>query len=219
MVSEDMRGGWSSVLALSLRPHEPAWRLITPQGTVSWSHEGRADGELIASMLDERLVPSPPAGFERFRPGIDIGSHVPIELVTRHCPPLPVSRFGVSDANLVFVHKDNGSAIAHIARQVRERDDQFEAAPLTAVIVEGANSEEVDVLRSRWKVDIPIFPDQDGSLTRGAGVRFSPSILRLDDRGRLAGYELGIDDQDQGVKDEDRSASDMEDDSEPQEAS
>jgi hypothetical protein len=76
MVNEDVRGGWTKVFALPARTGEPAWRLIAPDGTVRWSHQGRAHGELVAEMLDERLVASAPAGFGRIRPDLDIGGHV-----------------------------------------------------------------------------------------------------------------------------------------------
>jgi len=191
MVNEDMRGGWTKALALPARANEPAWRLIAPDGTVSWSHQGRADGELVAAVLDERLVASAPAGFGRIRPDLDIGGH--IELVTRHCPPVPLSRSGTSGSKLVFVHKDSASALAQLARPRREQADRIEDAPFVAIVVEGANADEIEALRKRWKLDIPTFPDQNGTLTRHAGVRFSPSTLILDDRGRLAGYELGVD--------------------------
>jgi hypothetical protein len=198
MVNEDLRGGWAKILALPTHDLEPAWRLITPDGTVSWSHQGRADGELVASMLDERLVASPPAGFGRIRPDVDIGAYVPIELVTKSCPPVPFSRLGVSGSTLVFVHKDSASAVPHLRSPKRRQPDRIEAAPYQAVIVEGANAEEADALRKVWELDIPIFPDPNGTLTRAAGVRFSPSTLTVDDIGRLAGYEVGVNLEDYG---------------------
>lgn len=192
MVNEDVRGGWTRTLALPARATEPAWRLITPDGTVSWSHHGRADGELVAAVLDERLIPSAPAGFGHLRTDVDIGGHVPIELVAGRCPPVPLARAGFGGSRLVFVHKDRASAVAQLARPGPEQEEVLEAAPYLAIVMEGANTDEVDALRESWELDIPVFADPNGTLTRGAGVRFSPSTLTLDDRGRLAGSELGV---------------------------
>ncbi len=68
MVNEDVRGGWTKVSPCRLAQSDPAWRLIAPDGTVRWSHQGPADDETIAAVLDERLVASAPAGFGRIRP-------------------------------------------------------------------------------------------------------------------------------------------------------
>ena len=198
LVSEDVRGAWSTVLALPTRTSEPVWRLITPEGVVRWAHHGRADAELLASVLDERLVTSGPPGLGRIRPGIDIADLVPIELVTGHCPPVPLSRLGTSGSKLVFVHKDSAAAVALPARPWRDQADRVEDAPYLAIVVEGANADEAEALRKSWKLNIPTFPDQHGTLTRGAGVRFSPATLTLDDRGRLVGYELGVELGDHG---------------------
>jgi len=50
LVSEDVRGAWSTALALPTRTAEPEWRLITPEGVVRWVHHGRADAELLAQI-------------------------------------------------------------------------------------------------------------------------------------------------------------------------
>ena len=162
MANEDVREAWARLLALPAPSDEPSWRLMAPDGTVRWSHEGRDDAELVAVVLDERLVSSAPAGPGRLGTDLDLGSHVPIALATRHCPPVSLACAGSGGSTLVFV-------------------------------VEGASVEEADALRKRWQLDMPVFPDQGGALTRAAGVRFSPSTLTLDDGGRLVGYAPGID--------------------------
>ncbi|MGB7926386.1 MAG: hypothetical protein WCF57_24305 [Pyrinomonadaceae bacterium] len=190
--SEDVRQGWSTVLGLSARGGQPAWRLITPDGVVSWSHHGRADAELLASVLDERLVASGPAGFGRMRSEVGIAELVPIELMTQHCPPVPLSRLGMSGSKLVFIHKDSSSAVAQLARLRREYADRAEDQAFVAIVIAGANAEEAEALRTEMNLDIPTFPDPNGTLTRRAGVRLSPSTLTLDDLGRLVGFEMGV---------------------------
>jgi hypothetical protein len=210
MVSEDVRGGWAEALALPVDGRGLSWRLIAPDGRISWSHDGRADAGLLAAVLDERLVASLPPGLGRIGPGVEIGVRLPIELVTPHCPPVPLSRFATTGTRLIFVHRERAAAVAQIARRSVADPEPVEAPPYVAIVVEGASAQEAEALAKAWKLDIPIFPDPAGAITRQAGVRLSPSTLILDDAGRLAswqpGVELGV-----GQAETDRDCADRED--------
>ena len=187
LVNEDVRGGWRNALAIPVRDGQPVWRLVDPDGHVRWSHEGRVEGALLASMLDERLVSSVPAGFGRISPTLDVGNHVPIQLVTPQCPPVPLARAGTAGSTLVFVHKDDGARLARLA-PAHQDSERIEDVPYVAVVVEGANREEVEALRKQWNIHVPVFPDQSGQLTRRAGVR----VLAVDAEHRQSGPGHGL---------------------------
>ena len=193
MANEDIREAWTRLLAFPVQSDEPSWRLMAPDGTLRWSHDGTADAGLVAAVLEERLVPSAPAGTGRIGTDLAPGDRVPVALVTRHCPPVPLGRAGFGGSTLVFVHKDSTGALAQLAGRHTGTTEAVEPAPYIAIVLEGANADEADALRAHWKLDMPVFADQDGALTRAAGVRFSPSTLILDERGRLARYTPGID--------------------------
>jgi hypothetical protein len=192
LVNEDVRGGWSKVLALPTGRGELAWRLITPAGVVSWVHHGRADAELLASVLDERLVASRQASLVRVRPDFSIGGRVPIDLVVRPCPPVPLSRPGTAGSKLVFVQKGHSSSLTQLERLGREYPRRGEDKPFDAIVVDGADAEEAEALRRELNLDFPAFPDPDGTLTRRAGVPFAPTIITLDEDGRVTGCEMGV---------------------------
>ena len=48
VLNEDVRGGWSATLALR-RGAGVQWRLVSPQGDVTWTHDGRATPEMLAA--------------------------------------------------------------------------------------------------------------------------------------------------------------------------
>ncbi len=195
LATEDVRGGWSSTLALPSQGQSPAWRLLNPSGVVTWAHDGRADADLLAATLDHRLVASAPPAFATIRTEISLGARLPIELARPDCPPLPVGQAGAGDAKVIFVYKGSDSA-----RQVLERLRETYSAPgdderpFVAVVVEGADAREVDALRDELQLDVPFFPDPGGVLTQRAGVRLSPTTLTLDGSGTVTGLEMGVGD-------------------------
>lgn len=197
LATEDVRGGWSSTLALPAQGRSPAWRLLNPSGVVSWAHDGRADAELLAATLDRRLVASAPPALATIHTEIRLGERLPIELARPECPPLPLGRTGVADAQVVFVYKGSDSArqvLEDLRRTYDRRDD--DERPLVAVVVEGADGREVDALRDELQLNVPFFPDPRGVLTRRAGVRLSPTTLTVDGSGIVTGFEMGVGDRD-----------------------
>jgi hypothetical protein len=192
VINEDVYESWSKALSVSTRRGEPAWRLISPSGLVTWAHDGRVEPELLASALERRLEPSRPPSMVFIRPDTPIGAKVPIEMGEAPCPPAPLGRLGLAGSKVVFVQKDAISTLTQLERLARERTAESEEESFVAVIVEGANASEVDALRAQIGVELPMLPDADGTITRRVGVRFSPTIMTLDQFGRLAGVEMGL---------------------------
>jgi hypothetical protein len=183
LVAEDVREGWSTALTLSAEGPRPSWRLITPAGVVRWSHDGRIDADVVTRMIDTRLVASGPPALAPIRAELELGRRLPIDLAGRDCPPMPLGRGGLAGAKVTFVARGSASGLAALER-VRDRpvgaDDD---ADHVAVVVDGADAQEVEALKTELRLDIPLFPDPRGALTRRAGVRFSPATITLDRRG------------------------------------
>jgi len=191
LVTEDVREGWSTALALS-RQHGLAWRLVNPAGVVTWAHDGRVDAAVLASVLERRLDASSPAAFGVIGSEISIGATMPITLALPDCPPVPFVRPGTSGSTLAFVGTHSPAARQELARL----RDQFaqrtkEDKPFLAVVVDGADAREVEALRAELHLDFPLFADPNGHLTRRAGVRLSPVTVTLDDRGVVTGVDMG----------------------------
>jgi hypothetical protein len=190
LVAEDVRDGWSTALAIPSQGSHISWRLVTPDGAVRWSHDGPVEAEIVTRMLDTRLMASGPPTFAPIRTEIGLGREFPIVLATPECPPAPLGR-GIAGSKVVFVSKDAASSRAALQRLRYHRypnDDQDR--PYVAVVVEGADDREIERLRKELQLDVPLFPDPFGALTRGAGVRLSPTTLLLDHRGIVVGVEM-----------------------------
>lgn len=191
LIAEDVRDGWSTALGIPSQGSDICWRLVTPDGAVRWAHDGRVEAEIVTRMLDTRLMPSGPPTFAPIRTEIDLGREFPIVLATPECPPAPLGRGILAGSKVVFVSKDAASSRAALER-LRYQDDPNgdRDRPYVAVVVEGADAREVERLRKELQLDVPLFPDPRGVLTRGAGVRLSPTTLLLDHRGIVVGVEM-----------------------------
>ncbi|HST66350.1 MAG TPA: hypothetical protein VLM05_14290 [Mycobacteriales bacterium] len=185
-VVEDVRGSWSTALAVPAQGREVAWRLLSPAGAVRWAHDGRVDAAVLTRMLDTRLVPSGPPAAAPVRTGIELDRDLPIRLASPRCPPVPLGRGSVAGSTVLFVTRDAASSRAALER-LRDRDDDD---GYVAVVVDGADARAVEALRAELRLDLPLFPDPRGALTRGAGVRLWPTTLTLDGRGSVVGVEM-----------------------------
>lgn len=192
LASEDVRNGWSTALGLPAELNQPSWRLIAPDGVLTWTAEGFPDVKELGEILDVRLVESAAAGFVGIRPEVAIGHPLPIDLVVPPCPPVPLSRSGLGGSKLVFVQKDHSSSLVQLERLGREELDREPGDLFVAAVVAGADVGEAERLHAELKLGFPVFPDPDGAITRRAGVRFWPTMLTLDDLGRLAHFAMGL---------------------------
>jgi hypothetical protein len=181
MVTEDLRQSWSQYLGLDTSDTELQWRLLIPDGAVTWLHRGPLDSDELRSVLDKLLVTSRPTQLVSFRPESSIGDRVTISLTAGDCPPVPLRRPGTTGSKLAFVDQTHAAVAARNAMRQRRSDE----TPYIAVIVDGATAEDAKALAADLKHGLPVFADPDGTLTRAAGVRFTPSTLTLDADGRL----------------------------------
>lgn len=188
---EDVRDGWTAALALPRDTQRPSWRLLNPAGVVAWAYDAEVSAEVVTRMLDTRLVAGTPARLASIQAELPIGKYFPIDIAVPHCPPLPFGT-GFAGSAVVFAHKDSASGRGVVSR-LREAHEQLaeDERPVVAIVLEGANTEEAEAFQKDAGYGFPTFPDEQGALTRRAGVRMSPTTLTLDERRVVVGYELG----------------------------
>jgi hypothetical protein len=190
LAAENVAASWSQALALS-KESVPAWRLLAPGGTFTWLADGLPEREGLARILDRRLHLSAPPTLAAAGPRFGIGELLPIELLVPPCPPVPLSQPGGGGWSLIFVKAGHEPSLVELQAFAAEVETRSETAPVGAVVAD-ADAEAVDRLKAELGLDLPLFPDPDGDITRRAGVRFSPSRLQLDEEGRLTGVRMGI---------------------------
>ena len=209
VVNEDVRGSWSQALGMEARDGESSdlqWRLISPTGGVTWARSGSIDGRQLASALDDYLFRSPiPAAALPTR-GVTIGMRLSgsafasdvigrlggIDIdIEATCPPPPFGRLGVNTSATFVSVKSSSSAAA--LRRLTEKSGSAGATMFTAVVVDGATSQEVEEMRSSLPDDVMAIPDPDGSISRRFGVRVWPSTVSINESGLITSFESGAD--------------------------
>lgn len=200
IVNEDVAGAWSRAFGLRAGSGQPAWCLVSPDGAVTWTHNGRGTPELLTSALDTHLHRSPkpvpvPANAAlaagarvtaaALRPGV-------LELIASRCPPPPVGRFGVKRSVVTFVHKDSGASEAHLRALFDQYGQRGDEGPVVVAVVDGAGAREAEALKHRLGIDFITVPDPTGSITDRFGIATWPTTLTLDRGGTVEAIEVGV---------------------------
>jgi len=209
VVNEDVRGSWSQALGMETRDGAASdlqWRLISPTGGVTWARSGSIDGRDLASVLDDYLFRSPVPAAGQLTRGVTLGMRlsgsafasdvigrlggVDID-VEATCPPPPFGRLGVN-TSATFVSVKSASSAAAI-RKLTAKSGSAGAAMFTAVVVDGATSQQVEAMRGTLPDDVMAIPDPDGVISRRFGVRVWPSTVSINESGLITAFESGAD--------------------------
>ena len=188
-VAEDADRSWTRRLAIP--PNEMAWRLITPNGAFTWSHDGAISPEELGRAFDDYLRPSPPPSYRRLGTGISVGVKAPPIVVQRRpgrkCPPmrLPDTREG-----LIFVmHRARSSE-----RQLATTADAWRGfsadGPELVIVVDGNDEQAEDI--SRQYPEMTVIADADGAIADLFGVRIWPTFLAIDGNGFVKEIRQGV---------------------------
>jgi hypothetical protein len=218
VVNEDVRGAWSSAFAIRSESGDQAWRLIAPRGGVTWTHDGRIHGEMLAKALDLCLIPSaapkPAAIRTLVKPGMQLGAtalHPGFsELIEAEnpCPPLHVSRTAYASSVVTFVQRASSSSHAQLRELARQFSEAGEDAPFVVVVIDGANAREVEALKNELGVDFAAIPDTSGAIANRFGVRTWPTTVTIDGTGTVSDVEVGHQNEPRGVAQKRRSPDD-----------
>jgi hypothetical protein len=194
LVNEDVGGAWSAFFGLP-GSGEPAWRLLGPTGSRTWSYDGRV-GEELAGILDDHLFPSPPATAVHIRPGLDLGVRVPpvfldpslAGVFVRPCPPPPVGSLGKA-VKIAFVQQ--GSEASGLVLSDAAGSEP-EGGTLLVVVADGADEEQAAALRREVGGEALSIPDPAGVIAERFGIRYWPTTVTLDGHGAVIDVTQGV---------------------------
>ncbi|WP_207547529.1 hypothetical protein, partial [Mycobacterium kubicae] len=185
-VIDDALGSWSDCLRLTSGTAEPQWRLLNPNGQLTWAHTGPIDAADFTRELDDRLVRSGRPSFARIDKPLRTGGYMNVSLPARNCPPTPVQRRGTG-SRVAFLTIDH--AREEFLRRLIEHSGQ---EPLTAIVVCGATAQSTRMFsQSPLFDDIPMVADPLGHISSRAGAYITPSVYTLNDQGCLAEVHFG----------------------------
>jgi hypothetical protein len=166
-------------LALPRGTDEPSFRLISPGGGVTWSHDGSLSSDDLVTALNTTLMPSLPPAPEMVAFGPAPGTHL-WEAVSDGpgrdglgAPSPPMGRHDDGPRLALFVDSRSAASVEQVRN--RERDG-------TAVFVNG-DLEHVQMLNSQLDDGVDAIPDPGGAIAARLGISCWPTTVRLDERG------------------------------------
>ena len=201
LVNEDVRGTWTSALSLDPGTRDVQWRLVSPTGGVTWARAGAIPSDELSRALDVYLFPSSPPTIQHVQDGLAPGTRLtPAVLrgsvidfnryldVERPCPPPPWGpRLGES-MTAVFVQKGSSASEA-VLRRIREEGADREGT--IVVVVDGAESLDLEPLNVPQDDRFIVVPDPRGTLANNFGIRAWPTSLDINEQGIVTGVEVG----------------------------
>ncbi|GAA0544152.1 hypothetical protein FHS83_000474 [Rhizomicrobium palustre] len=195
LVQEDVDASWATNLAVPQTCRDSVWRLITPEGGISWALTGAISADELSKALTHCLLPSQAPSLRPVEPKLAIGARFgqgafrgawPIRLA--HCPPPPFNRLAKAAGSLVsFVRQDSAASRAHVRRLKAEYG--HETGPLVALILEGADAHKAAHFSE--EVGLPVLPDPGGAITDRMGISVWPTTFSLDKSGILRAIDYG----------------------------
>lgn len=179
LVAETVDSVLRDGLALPGGSAEPSFRLISPSGGVTWSHDGPLSSEALVTALNSTLMSSPPPAPEVAAAGPVPGTQL-WESVSDGpgpdglgAPAPPLGRHGDGPRLVVFVDSRSPASVEQV-RNVERRG--------TAVFVNGG-LDDVRTLNSQLEDALDAIPDPGGAIAARLGISCWPTTVRLDERG------------------------------------
>jgi hypothetical protein len=174
-------------LAIPRGGAEPSYRLISPNGGVTWSHDGALSSDELATALNSTLMPSPQPVAEAVTAGPAPGTRLWAAVDDAGAPAPPLGRH--RDGPRLVVFADPRSSVS--VEQVRKVDAPAkEAGERVAYFVNG-DPEDVRALNSQLDAEVDAVPDPGGAVAARLGINCWPTTVRLDDHGVVVDSWLG----------------------------
>jgi hypothetical protein len=198
LVNEDVHGAWSATLDLGSERGEPAWRLISPTGGISWKQDGHVAAEELGAALDASLFPGAAASAEYEQHGLDIGEYVSPGALDPSfgglgefaCPPAPVGK-GIGSLFVAFVQRDSAASRAEVERLRRKQHAAGKDAPFLAVVLDDESAESKPSEAGRGVERTGTIVDSTGAVASRFGIRHWPTIVRIDEDGYVTEVAVG----------------------------
>jgi peroxiredoxin len=194
IITEDAQGGWSAALGVSGAGRGPVTRLVDAEGVAAWAHEGPIEAAALAAVLRERLTACPPPAAEPVRLAVRSGDPAPgffVETAAGQWTEIQALRG--RPVILAFVQTWARPCVAQLRRLQRLQEQNERTGTMTVAIVDGLGAEEARAFARRHGLTFPVSGDADGEIRRRYGIRVWPTTVLVDDRGRIAGTDMGTD--------------------------
>ena len=184
-VAEDVGGGWSDRLDVDAGAGD-ALRLLAPDGTTAWSHDGATTADEIAAALREHLVDAPAPQFVPLRPAARLGEHAPdVALALAPGTTMPLGRLRGAPVTLCFARPSSDSS----RTAVRALGDKG-ATPdgwVAVVLADAADGAGLEVPDG-----VVVVPDPNRVVTDAFGVYAWPTTVTVDERGLVVSVSTGV---------------------------
>ncbi len=180
VVAETVDSVLWDALALPTGTNEPSYRLISPSGGVTWSHDGALSAAELTTALTNTLMASPPPAAEVVVGGAGPGTRLweAAESLTgaggEGLPSPPLGRHADGPRLAVFVDSRSADSVEEVGRLAGE-----------AVVFVNGGVEGVRTLNSQLETAVDAIPDPGGRIAASLGIDCWPTTVRLDERGEV----------------------------------
>ena len=190
IMNEDVNGEWSKALLVPQGIEQPAWRLLSTTGGLTWMSDDAVTAEELGSALDDHLFPCGPP-IARPYDAIDPSflAEATLRFTDPNSPSLPLRGRGAPGRALVFATAGSTASDDRVAELTNTRSGEDAAI---VVVVRGASAEEADAYATKFGKGVVAVPDPDGTITAEAGVRYWPTSLSVDETGVVTSVDLGL---------------------------
>ena len=199
-VNEDVDGGWAKSLNLQGKEGGPGWALISPEGTVPWSHQGRIEAQQLGTVLDTHLRRSADMKPAAHHYAIGVGQAISagalnigdlIDSIESPCPPVPLGRLGV-DTIVTFVQARSEASIKQLRHLASQCAPEGRPAPTVVAVVDHASLREVQALKEELGLDFALLPDAKGILTNRFRVNVWPTTITVNSDNIVSNVQVGV---------------------------
>jgi len=190
---EDVARSWTRRLAIP--PHITAWRLITPNGGFTWSHDGPITPEELGRALNEHLRPSPPPHLRPIRAGVESAKYLPPIVIgdnepNRTCPRIRFVSPTQAGAGVIFAKAGSRLSELQLAIAARMWRQHSENAQDLVVVLDGDETQAQELAPNYPEFEL--IPDPDGDIANRFGIRIWPTIVAVDGGGIVTGVRQGL---------------------------
>ena len=192
-VVEDVARSWTRRLAIP--PDLTAWRLITPNGGFSWSHDGQLAPEELGRALNVHLRPSPPPHLRPIVADIAAAKHFPPLLIgdnspDRKCPGFRFVPVTPASVGVIFAKAGSRSSELQLAIAARIWRQHPENAQDLVVVLDG-DEQQAEELAHTYP-EFELIPDLNGDIADRCGIRIWPTTVAVDAGGVVTGVRQGV---------------------------
>jgi peroxiredoxin len=188
--SEDDEEGWTRTFAVA---RTPSVYLVNARGEFVWKHEGEPDPKVLATALDQHLVPTQASRFRPLRLTVSPGDFAPdILFKDDDRREFALHRFrGRQNVLLNFCQSWSAPCVTELSR-LQRLHQAGRGAPFIVSFHGGKNSKGLNEIRKRLGLSFSLVQDSRQRIARRYGVGCWPTTIMVDADGRVEHVQFGI---------------------------